>query len=111
MLRNEANAGHHWLGIQLVGMGHGDVVGAKATLETGGRRLTRFAKGGGSYLSSGDRRLLFGLGASKEPGRLAVAWPSGRTEQWDGLAIDRYHRLEESKGSAVGSPGKGPREK
>lgn len=100
ILRNEAKSGHHWLGVQLVGRGHADTVGAKATLQTEGRTLTRFVKGGGSYLSSSDRRLLFGLGASTRAGRLTVAWPSGRTEHWDELAIDRYHRLEEGSGAA-----------
>ena len=48
------------------------MVGAKVELQTGKRTLTRFAKGGGSYLSSGDRRLLFGLGQETTPGRLTV---------------------------------------
>jgi hypothetical protein len=105
---------NHWLGVDLQGRGHADVVGAKATLEVEGRRLTRFTKGGGSYLSSGDRRLLFGLAKAEQAGRLTVAWPSGRTEYWDGLPIDRYHRLEEGSGTpcppvAPGSPGSGPR--
>jgi hypothetical protein len=97
LLRNEARSGHHWLGVELVGRDHRDVVGAKLVLEAGGRRQTRFATGGGSYLSSGDGRHLFGLGKAAKIDRLTVVWPSGRTEQWDGsrLTVDRYHRLEE----------------
>lgn len=98
VLRNESLSGHHWLGLQLAGEGHRDVVGAKLTLDVSGRRLTRFSKGGGSYLSSGDRRILFGVGTADKVGRLTVAWPSGRTEHWDGLAVDRYHRLQEGHG-------------
>jgi hypothetical protein len=59
LLRNEAGSGHHRLGIGLIGKDH---AGAKITLEVDSRRLTRFARRGGSYLSSGDRRRLFGLG-------------------------------------------------
>jgi hypothetical protein len=59
----------------------------------GGRKLTHFARSGGSYLSSGDRRHLFGLGAADRVGRLTVVWPSGEEQHWDGLAIDRYWRL------------------
>jgi hypothetical protein len=97
LLRNEAPRGHHWLGVELVGRGHRDVVGAKVVLEAGGRRQTRFSTGGGSYLSSGDRRLLFGLGKAARVDRLTVVWPSGRTQRFDGrrLAVDRYHRLVE----------------
>jgi hypothetical protein len=98
LLRNEAATGNHWLGVELAGRGHRDVVGARLTLEVGGRRLTRFAQGGGSYLSSGDRRHVFGLGPANRVGRLTVAWPGGKEEHWDGLAIDRYWRLAEGSG-------------
>jgi hypothetical protein len=93
LLRNEAGPGRHWLGIELYDKQHRDVVGAKLTLEVGGRRLTRFAKGGGSYLSSGDRRHLFGLGEANAVGKLTVAWPWKQVDSWEGLAVDRYWRL------------------
>jgi hypothetical protein len=99
LLRNEAPTKNHWLGIALVGEKNRDVVGAKVTLEVDGRRLTRFAQGGGSYLSSSDRRHLFGLGETDKVGRLTVAWPWGKEEHWDGLAVDRYWRLVEGSGS------------
>jgi hypothetical protein len=100
LLRNEAPAGNHWLGIELVGTGNRDLVGTKIILEAGGRRQTRFAKGGGSYLSSGDRRYLFGLGKSAEVGRLTVAWPSGQRQHWDNLTADHYWRLIEGQEAA-----------
>jgi hypothetical protein len=87
-------ADHHWLGIVLVGRDGRDVAGATVTLESGGRNIVRLAKGGGSYLSSGDRRLLFGLGRAASVGRLTVRWPWGETDVWDQLLTDRYHRLQ-----------------
>jgi hypothetical protein len=86
---------NHWLGVELKGRDHRDFVGAKLTLRVGGRRLTKFAKGGGSYLSSGDRRFLFGLGEAKKVGALTVEWPSGapRKQTWSRLRVDRYHKL------------------
>jgi hypothetical protein len=68
-------------------------------LEVGERRLTRFAQGGGSYLSSSERRHIVGLGSADHVGRLTVHWPWGKEEHWDGLAVDRYWPLEEGKGS------------
>jgi hypothetical protein len=100
LLRNEAVTTNHWLGVALVGRDHRDVVGARLTLEVGGRRLTRFAQGGGSYLSSSDRRHVFGLGDADRVGRLTVHWPGGKEEHWDGLAVDRYWRLEEGERGA-----------
>lgn len=99
ILRNEAGKGNHWLGVELVGKDRRSTVGARIALEASGRRLTRFAKGGGSYLSSGDRRHLFGLGKEGTVKRLTVIWPGGNEEHWDGLATDRYWRLEEGRAS------------
>jgi hypothetical protein len=101
LLRNRAVTRNHWLGVSLAGADHRDVVGAKVTLEANGRRLTRFAQGGGSYASSNDPRLLFGLGPSRRVGRLTVAWPCGAVQNWDGLECDRYWRLVEGKRSAL----------
>jgi hypothetical protein len=97
VLRNVCDNGNHWLGVELVGRNYRDIVGARVALEVAGRKLTRFAKGGGSYLSSGDRRLLFGLGPSEKVGRLTVAWPWGETQHFDGLTADRYWRLLEGE--------------
>jgi hypothetical protein len=98
LLRNEARTANHWLGVTLVGRNNRDVAGARLTLEVGGRRLTRFAQGGGSYLSSGDRRLVFGLGEATRVGRLTVAWPHGKVEHFDGLAVVGYRRVEVGSG-------------
>jgi hypothetical protein len=92
VLRGIGGQGNHWVGVKLVGKDHADVVGAKATLTAGDMRLTRFAKGGGSYASSGDRRLLFGLG-KESPGRLTVKWPDGTEQTFADLKADRYYRI------------------
>ena len=92
VLRGVGGADSHWVGIALEGKGHACPVGAKAVWESGGRRQTRFAKGGASYASSGDRRLLFGLGAATK-GRLTVTWPDGTEQTFDDVAADRYYRL------------------
>jgi hypothetical protein len=96
ILRGVGGQDHHWLGVELQGKDHACVVGAKAVFEAGGRRLTRFTKGGGSYASSGDRRLLFGLG-DETAGRLTVTWPDGSEQHFDGLAVDRYHRIRQGR--------------
>jgi hypothetical protein len=104
LLRNVAaetvGRGRHWLGVELVGRGHRDVVGARLVVEVGGRRLTRFARGGGSYLSSGDRRHLFGLATAERIDRLTVVWPRGGEQSWQNLTADRYWRLREGEEKA-----------
>jgi hypothetical protein len=87
----------HWLGIDLRGRNNRDVTGARVVVELGSRRLTRFAKGGASYLSAPDRRLLFGLGHANVIDRLSVFWPWGQKEQWSDLPVDRYWQLREGE--------------
>jgi hypothetical protein len=96
ILRNVAKTDNHWIGVALLGKDHADVVGARVVLEAGGRKHTHFAKGGGSYLSSGDRRHVFGLGSASKIDRLTVTWPNGREQQWTELAVDRYHQLKQA---------------
>ena len=102
VLRNEADVGQHWLGIELVGKDHRDVVGAKIVIEVADHKLTQFTKGGGSYLSSSDRRHLFGLGKDDSIRKLSVTWPGpegGKEQHWDGkeLKINQYWRIVEDK--------------
>jgi hypothetical protein len=101
VLHNVSNAKNHWLGVDLRGKDNRSVVGARLVLEVNGQKLTRFANGGGSFASSFDTRQLFGLGKSDKVGRLTVYWPwsGSQGEHFDGLPIDRYHRIEEGKGS------------
>jgi hypothetical protein len=95
VVRNVAPRDNHWLGVQLAGKDHRDVVGAWVTLEVGDRKLTKFARGGGSYASTHDRRLVFGLGSDTTIKRLEVKWPWGEKQSWENLGIDRYWRLVE----------------
>jgi hypothetical protein len=105
VLHNIAPEGNHWLGVQLVGKDHADVVGARVVLAAGDRQQTRFAKGGGSYASSSDRRLVYGLGKTNKVERVTVIWPNGDKQEWTGLAIDHYHRLVQGKEDAEAYPG------
>jgi hypothetical protein len=103
LLRNEAAvvaSQNHWLGVKLVGRDHRDVIGSTVIVEGEGRKLTRFAKGGGSYLSACDPRLLFGLGASAQVRRVTVRWSWGESQSWDNLQPDRYYELREGQPAA-----------
>ena len=99
--------GTHWLGVELVGKDHADVVGAKVRLEAGGRTQTRFAKGGCSYASWGDRRHVFGLAGADRIDKLTVTWPNGEEQTWpgDALPVDHYFRLLQGRKAPGGEPG------
>jgi lipoprotein-anchoring transpeptidase ErfK/SrfK len=83
--------------VDLAGDGNADVVGAKVTLEANGRTQTRFAKGGGSYASTPDRRLVFGLGDKGKVTKLTVTWPGGKKQEWTDVPTGKYHVLVQGK--------------
>jgi hypothetical protein len=97
ILRGIGGVGRHWIGLALEGKDYACAVGAKAVFETDKATQTRFVKGGGSYASSGDRRLLFGLGDAKA-GKLTIIWADGREEKFSGLDVDCYYRIVQGTG-------------
>ncbi len=92
--------GRHWVGFRLRGRNNADVVGARLVIETAGGRQTRYALGGGSYGSSHDPRLLFGLGADTRIERATVYWPSGLIQEVSGSEVGAYWLVGEGQSTA-----------
>lgn len=101
LLHNEGGKVGAWVGLSLIGAGRSnrDALGARVTVEAGGRKLVREVQTAGSYLSSSDRRLLVGIGAATHVDRITVRWPDGREESFTGLETGRYHTLREGSES------------
>ena len=72
----------------------------------GGKKQTRFAKGGGSYASTPDRRVVFGLGPAAKIDKVTVVWPDGKSQEWTDLPIDRYHTLAQGEKAPQAPAGK-----
>jgi enediyne biosynthesis protein E4 len=101
LLRNTAAKGNHWLGIKLVGKtSNRDAVGTRITYQAGDLKRSRMKVGGGSYLSSHDPRMVLGIGKRTKMDWLEVKWPepSGKTEKFTELPIDRYITIVEGEG-------------
>ncbi|TDI48593.1 MAG: CRTAC1 family protein [Acidobacteria bacterium] len=99
LLRNDTPATGHWLEVRLIGTrSNRDGIGARVTLSASGRRQLRERKGGGSYLSSGDPRLHFGLGAATLVDLLEVRWPSGARDVLRAVPVDRQITIREGEG-------------
>jgi hypothetical protein len=88
-----------WIGLQLEGTrSNRDGIGAKVTIQAGPQKLVRWIEGGGSYLSSHDKRLIFGLGPNAPQQVSAeIVWPSGQHQTARGLAPGRYHKITEAE--------------
>jgi len=100
LLRNNAGRQNHWLGIHLIGKkSNPDAVGAKLSYQAGDLKRSRTKVGGGSYLSSHDPRIVLGLGKHEKIDWLEVKWPlpSGATQRFTELPVDRYIKLVEGE--------------
>jgi hypothetical protein len=53
---------------------------------------------GGSFASSNDPRVHFGLGDAKTVNAIEIHWPSGALEKIRVAAVDRIYTVEEGKG-------------
>jgi enediyne biosynthesis protein E4 len=101
LLRNNAARQNHWLGVRLIGTtANIDAIGAKLAWQAGTLQRHYFKVGGGSYLSSHDPRVVLGLGQQKKIDWLEVKWPnpSGKTERFTNLPVDRYITIVEGQG-------------
>jgi enediyne biosynthesis protein E4 len=101
LLRNQAAATNHWLGLRLVGQtANIDAIGARVTWKAGNLKRSQFKAGGGSYLSSHDPRIVLGLGAHRGVDLLEIHWPapSVRVDRFTDIAADRYICIVEGKG-------------
>jgi enediyne biosynthesis protein E4 len=101
LLRNNIGRQNHWLGIRLVGTkANIDAIGAKITYQSGDLKRHQFKVGGGSYLSSHDPRMILGLGKRTKIDWVEIQWPqpSGKTERFTELPIDRYITVVEGVG-------------
>ena len=100
LLRNVNPDHHHWLEVKLVGgpKGPRDAIGAKAYLVTGSMRQRADVTSGGSFASSSDPRLHFGLGEASKIDLLEIHWPSGAVEKLRPATVDAILTVEEGKG-------------
>lgn len=67
-----------WVAVRLVGnQSNRNGIGARLVLYTSAGQQTRLIKGGGSYLSQSDYRVVWGLPPDAKIDRLEILWPSG----------------------------------
>jgi enediyne biosynthesis protein E4 len=95
VLLNESTSGH-WIRLVLTGVrSHRSAIGARVEVHAGGRVIHRLAKGGGSFFSSNDPRLLIGIGSAGRVDRVEIHWPNGLHSTLESPAIDTTHEVRE----------------
>ncbi len=100
LLRNTGTAvASHWVNFRLKGRAHRSITGAKVTIHYRDQVQTQFVTAGG-YLSGGDARVHFGLGADASIDRVTVDWPHGPSQTWTGpFKADRFSLIQEGNTS------------
>jgi len=99
LYRNSGAIGNHWMGLRLIGTrSNRDAVGAQVRVQAGDLLSVDQVRGGGSYCSSHDLRLHFGLGLRTQVEKLEVRWPSGGIESFKNIAVDKILTIKEGTG-------------
>ena len=90
LLWNESPRRGSYLIAKLQGSGaNRDAIGARLYAHVGSRTFLRTIDGGGSYLSSSDPRVHFGLGDATRIDRLEIRWPSGKVDVKSDLPVNQ----------------------
>ena len=93
---NESRTMNHRVLFQLAGTKSNRMaIGARVTIEAAGMSQIDEVRGGGSYNSSNDTRLHFGLGRSATMTKVVVRWPDGLQQKFEDVPADAIYRIEE----------------
>jgi hypothetical protein len=96
VLHNSTKTQNHWLTLELIGhRSNRDAIGAEVKLTTAKGSQWATVTTAGSYLSSSDKRVHFGLGAETVARTIEIRWPSGIRQTIRDVRVDKILKIEE----------------
>ena len=105
LLRHLRKNPNHSILVKTVGTkSNRDGIGAEVKVTAGNLTQYDTVRSGGSYLSSSDLRLHFGLGIRTAIDRIEVRWPSGKTQTVEQPPIDHILVIKEGDGLVRSQP-------
>jgi hypothetical protein len=103
LLRHLRKNPNHSILVKTVGVkSNRDGIGTEVKVIAGSLTQYDTVRSGGSYLSSSDLRLHFGLGTHAAIDRIEIRWPSGQTQKIENPPVDCILMIKEGEG-LVGS--------
>jgi hypothetical protein len=100
VLRNDSVAPGRTVQLRLIGTASNrDAIGARLKLSTESGSQWRYMKGGASYLSHSDQRVVWGIPERETPGEIKIYWPKGGAEQKVSEPMDGVFVVVESAAS------------
>jgi hypothetical protein len=101
LLRNDGGNRSSWIEFETAGTASNrSGIGARVKVVAGGLVQFDHVRAGGSFLSSNDLRLHFGLAGYKRAD-VEVRWPNGTSEQFENIEANKIWRLQEGKGISL----------
>ena len=96
ILHNEMATRNHWILLKLVGhKSNRDAIGAEISIVTSAGNQFATVSTAGSYLSSSDKRVHFGLGQEKVVQKIEIHWPSGISQVLTEIPADQILQIDE----------------
>jgi hypothetical protein len=92
LLHNQSDADNHWISLRCLWKpGKTDAVGARVTIKAGNMRQIREVRASGSYLSTNDPAVHFGLGLNPKIETLEIRWPDGKLSRYRDVPVDHSY--------------------
>jgi hypothetical protein len=105
LIRRARKNSDHSILVETIGTrSNRDGIGTTVQVVCGERSQYDEVRSGGSYLSSSDLRLHFGLGAATSIGRLELHWPSGQVDVVRNPPVDHVLVVKEGEGLIAARP-------
>ena len=96
LFRNECDSGNNWLVFETVGTASNrNGIGARITVESGGRTQIREVSGGSSHMGQNMLGAHFGLGKATVADSVKITWPSGVEQTLTAVAANQRLRVTE----------------
>jgi len=93
------------LRVKLIGAkSNRDGIGVTVRVTAGGETQTQMMHSGSSYLSASELVLTFGMAQHEKADAIEIAWPSGRTERLNNVAVGQTIVVTEGKGITANRP-------
>jgi Flp pilus assembly protein TadD/peroxiredoxin len=81
-----------------------DAIGASVTVEIGALRQAKFLQAGSGFLSQHTKELFFGVGSAEGTVHATVRWPSGLTQTFTAVPVNRRIEIQEGSQDFVATP-------
>jgi len=103
LLRNDGGNRNHWMVLDLRGTkSNRDAIGAEVKLITANGAQSATVSTTGSYLSSSDKRVHFGLGPEAAAQSIEIRWPSGILQTLKNVRAGQILQIDEPLPSTAG---------